>query len=127
VLRRSAVDGRLDRLAEEQELSLIVLFGSAVTDVEPRDVDIAVLPRTPQGFDRARCTVAFIDLLHTDEVDLLDLSTAGVLARARALGAGEPLYEDTAGEYARQQLRAVPLAMELGWLTDLELELLAAG
>lgn len=123
----AAEDGRLTRLCEQIGLDLVVLFGSAAgDDDDPADLDIAVLSRNREALDRVRTTTAFIDLLHIDEVDLLDLARAGVMIRARALGDGVPLYETTDGLYAREQLRSVPLAMELGWLTALELELLAA-
>lgn len=128
-LLASAADGRLDQLSDQHGLSLVILFGSAAEPDavdDPRDLDIAVLPIDEGSFDRIACHTAFVDLLHDDRVDLLDLSTAGVLARARALGDGVPLYERTQGLYAREQMRAVGMAMELGWLTDLELELLAA-
>jgi predicted nucleotidyltransferase len=127
-LRRAARDGRLERLCQRLGLDLVVVFGSAVDrlpDTTPRDLDIAVLPSP--GTDLVAVVTALIDLLHLDAVDVLDLASAGVLARARALGDGEPLYESEPGLYAREQFRAVPLAMESGWLTDLELDLLAGA
>ncbi|WP_370325108.1 nucleotidyltransferase domain-containing protein [Euzebya sp.] len=124
----AADDGRLDELCDRIGLSVVVLFGSAARAEwasHPRDLDIAVLPRDPRSFDRIACHTAFVDLVHIDAVDLLDLSTAGVVAQARALGDGLPLYEDDAGLYARQQMRAVGMAMEIGWLVELDLELMA--
>lgn len=125
-LIRAADDGRLEELCQRVGLSLVVLFGSAVLeDATPADLDIAVLPVASDRLDRVATTTAFIDLVHVDAIDLLDLSRAGVMVRAHALGQGMPLYESVEGLYARQQMRAVPMAMELGWLTALELELLA--
>lgn len=128
-LRRSAVDGRLQRLSDRHGLTLVVAFGSAVgagDNDAPADLDIAVLPDDPTSFDLVACITAFVDLLHCDAIDVVDLSSAGVVLRARALGDGEPLYESRPGLYAREQFRAVPLAMESGWLTWLELDLLAS-
>lgn len=127
-LRGAAEDGRLAGLCERFALDLVVAFGSAVdaaSTSEPRDLDIAILPRHPEQLDLMRVATAFVDLIHLDRIDVLDLATAGVLARARALGDGEPLYESIVGLFAREQIRAVSMAMESGWLTDLELELLA--
>lgn len=125
-------DGRLEALCRTHGVALLVLFGSAVpdpdrvtSDSDPADLDIAVLPRSPSQLDRVACHTALVDLVHVDRIDLLDLSSAGWLARSQALGGGIPLYEDQPGTYAAAQFRAVPLAMELGWLTDLELSLLA--
>lgn len=125
-LRAAAQDGRLDRLCSTADLDLVVVFGSALDDADARDLDVAVLPHDPSTFDVVSCTTAFIDLLHLDAVDVTDLSRAGVLVRSRALGDGEPLFEASAGVFAREQMRAVPLAMESGWLTELELDLLAS-
>lgn len=126
-LLAAAEDGRLEAMSRTQGVALMVLFGSAAHDGDhiPADLDIAVLPQKPVTFDRIHCHTALVDLLHCDHIDLLNLSSAGWLARSRALGAGIPLYEDRPGVYAAEQLRAVPLAMELGWLVDLDLALLA--
>lgn len=129
-LRAMAADGRLDEFCDAHGIDLLVAFGSAVdarTFPEPRDLDLAVgaTPRTgPWGW--TELTSVLISLLHCDAVDVLDLSRASVLARAEALGDGEPLYERTPGLFAREQMRAVGLRMELGWLERLRLDLLAS-
>lgn len=124
-LRAAAEDGRLNRLCSTIGIDLVVVFGSVLDGPRAHDLDVAVLPHDPATFDPVACTTAFIDLLHLDAVDVTDLSRSGVLVRSRALGAGEPLFEASPGLFAREQMRAVPVAMESGWLTDLELDLLA--
>jgi hypothetical protein len=50
-----------------------------------------------------------------------------VLARSEALGWGEPLYERRPGRFAEEQMRAMGLRMETGWLLDLQLQALASS
>lgn len=131
-LRAMAADGRLDEFCERHGIDLLVVFGSAVDPggpaTEPRDLDLAVLAAPPPGpWGWTELASAVIALLHCDAVDVMDLSRAGVLARAGALGDGEPLYERSPGLFAREQMRAVGLRMELGWLERLRLDLLASS
>lgn len=130
-LRAMAADGRLDEFCERHGIDLLVAFGSAVDPGgigAPRDLDLAVLAATPTGpWGWTALTSAVIALLHCDAVDVMDLSRAGVLARAGALGEGEPLYERSSGLFAREQMRAVGQRMELGWLERLRLDLLASS
>lgn len=129
-LRAMAGDGRLDEFCDTHDIDLLVVFGSAVavgTSEEPRDLDLAVLAPTPGGpWGLSKLTSELISLLHCDLVDVMDLSRAGVLARAEALGDGEPLHERTPGLFAREQMRAVGMRMEMGWLEELRLDLLAS-
>lgn len=124
-----AGDGRLEDFCRDNGIRLLVVFGSAVEDapeVPPRDLDVAVLPGEGPGRpDWVELVTGLIRLVGSDDVDALNLARAGVLARANALGWGVPLYEDEPGLFARQQMAAMGQRMELGWLTDLDLELLA--
>ena len=129
-LQAMAADGRLDTFCDAQGIDLVVAFGSAVDPgwpAPPRDLDLAVLAVEPSSdWGWAGLVSAFMELLHYDDVDVLNLRTAGVLARAEALGNGLPLYERRPGLFAQEQMRAVGQRMESGWLTRLQLETLAA-
>lgn len=120
-----AETGELGRFCAERGVRLLVAFGSAVhdPDVPARDLDLAVLTR--DGPDRFALVADLIHLAGSDAVDVMDLGRASVLARANALGWGLPLYEDEPGLYAREQMAAVGQRMELGWLADLDLDLMA--
>ncbi|WP_370325098.1 hypothetical protein [Euzebya sp.] len=102
-----------------QECTHVLVRRSAVTTRR------CGLRRTRRRSARAALLDAAEDGRLDELCDRIGLSTAGVLAQARALGDGLPLYEDDAGLYARQQMRAVGMAMELGWLVELDLELMA--
>lgn len=120
-----AAAGELQRFCADRGIRLLVAFGSAVTDPgrTPRDVDLAVL--TGDGPDHFELVADLTRLAGTGAVDVMDLGRAGVLARANALGWGVPLYEDEPGLFAREQMAALGQRMELGWLADLDLALLA--
>lgn len=69
---------------------------------------------------------ALIDLTGTTDVDVMDLTAAGAVARARALGPGsEALYEAEAGAVALAQMAALTYAMETAPMRRRDLELLA--
>ncbi len=68
---RSAVDGRLEALADAHRLSLVVLFGGESRgQPDARDLDIAVGARARTGLDVVAVICALMDLAGTDRVDL---------------------------------------------------------
>lgn len=127
-LREAAQDGRLDGLCDRLGLDLVSVFGSTVRSAtsEPGDLDIAVRFRAGAARDPLRAVEELIRLLRYDNVDVLDLAGAGVVARARALGAdSEPLYERDPGGYALAQIAALTVEMETEHLRRLDLRLLS--
>ncbi|MGH3666090.1 MAG: hypothetical protein ACRDU8_08405 [Egibacteraceae bacterium] len=129
-LRAMARKGALDDFCDDHGVDLLVAFGSATDRAwpgEPRDLDLGVLlGQEPQGpWGMGALVSAFMGLLHLNNVDVVDLGRAGVVARSNALGWGEPLFERTPGLFARQQMRAMGQRMEHGWLTTLGLRTLA--
>ncbi|HEY3894066.1 MAG TPA: nucleotidyltransferase domain-containing protein [Pseudonocardiaceae bacterium] len=125
-LRAAAVDGRLEDLAEAHGLSLIVMFGSAARgQPDARDLDVAVGSRARSGLDVITVICAFMDLVGSDRVDLLDLDRAGPVARQHALVPGDPLYEYEPGEFVRQQMKASGQRLGTEWMRRLDLELMA--
>lgn len=99
------------------------MFGSALhADGEPRDLDLAVLLQ-PEA-DLFAVAGALVSLTSCDDVDVMDLGRAELVARAAAL-VGEPLYEDHPGRYAQLQMATLPLLAETAWIRRLQLEQLA--
>lgn len=125
-LRGAAVDGCLEALAEIHGLSLVVMFGSASrSQPDAHDLDVAVGSRERAGLDVLSVICALMDLVDSDQVDLLDLDRAGPVARQHALVPGEPLYEHQPGEFARQQMRASGQRLGTEWMRRLDLALMA--
>lgn len=123
-LRDAAADGRLDAFCREQGIELLTAFGSAVREgSEPRDLDLAV--RLADDVELVPVVSALVTWLACDEVDVLDLRRAGVVARANALDQCVPLYELRRGDYARASMAALAMAAETVWIRDLQLDRLA--
>lgn len=121
----AVVDGCLDALCEHHGIAVLTVFGSAARGApDARDVDIAVAFRRDEP-DLLRLIDDLSRLTGSDDVDLLDLGRAGLVARERALVDCIPLFEDVAGEFARRRTRANVERMETDWLRRLDLELLA--
>ena len=124
-LREDARSGALDEFCRRNGIRLLVVFGSAVDPTWPalpRDLDVAVLPE-PDG-DIIAVVNAFIDLLHLDEIDVMDLRRARPVAREQALVGTEPLFEEEPGLLIGLRDAAVLRRMDTDWLRDLSLELM---
>lgn len=103
-----------------------MVFGSAIDEGrlrEPEDLDVAT--RLTEGTDLVDVVNGLLDLVRCDDLDVMDLGRAGVVARAAALGVCEPLYEDEPGLFANRQMAAVAERMDTAWLRRLDLELMA--
>ena len=123
-LRDAAADGRLDAFCAEHGIELLTAFGSALRDdAEPRDLDLAV--RLADDVALVPVVSALVEWLACDQLDVLDLRRAGVVARANALDQCEPLYELRRGDYARASMAALAMAAETAWIRDLQLDRLA--
>jgi len=89
----------LDFLAEDPDLQLAMLFGSAATgDLRPdSDIDVAIYPRKTMASRKRQQVADEIALATNRAVDLIDLSTAeGALLR-KILHSGIVLFSKTPG------------------------------
>lgn len=88
---------KLSPIFKEKGLRLIILFGSAVSGKinKNSDIDIAFLFDDP--VDILKLTNTVIRLLHTDNVDVVDLRRASPLLKFSAIKKGKPLYEREPG------------------------------
>lgn len=88
------------RVAREEELELVVLFGSAARGAgEPRDLDVAVRGAGP--IDPLALTNRLHRALGRSDVDLVDLRRADPLLLFVVAREGIPLYEAEPGTFAR--------------------------
>lgn len=93
------VRNRLSPLFKDDRLQLVLLFGSAVTERihKHSDIDLAFL------FDRAVDIIALtnkvIRLLHTDNIDVIDLRRASPLLRFSVVKNGKLIYEKKQGMF----------------------------
>lgn len=123
-MRRAQRDGRLVALCHEQGLELLVLFGSAVSDEEPGDVDLAVAWCAAHQRDLLGVVVALMELVG-DSVDVMDLDRAGPVARQRALTRGEVLVELTPHAFAERQIHAMREFLDTQRFRDQQLRIYA--
>jgi predicted nucleotidyltransferase len=126
-LRGASRDGTLGALCDRHDVSLLVVFGSTVTNVAPneaRDLDVAVHGGT--RLDVLGLLADLTDLTRLDAIDLLDLRRAGPVAAVEALHHGEVLVERSSGLADRLLMRATLEKMDTQWLRDWALELMAS-
>ncbi len=74
--------GAASTVAAEYDLELVVLFGSAARGDRARAEDMDLAVRAHQPVDAIALTNRFIQLLHIQEIDLVDLRRADARARA---------------------------------------------
>jgi len=124
-LAAAAASGELRTVCERYAVDLLVAFGSAVRPGgSPRDLDLAVRPTVP-GIDFLGLLDALATLAGTDRIDLMNLASAGPVARERALVGGLLLFEAVPGALARAQIAAMMERMDTDWLRRLDLDLMA--
>ncbi len=124
----AAEDGGLEALCERFGLDLVSVFGSSLDpDVDdPGDLDIAIRFEDPSRGDVIGAVGALAELVGSDQVDVMVLNGAGVVARSRALGPqARGLFEKRSGLYALAQMAALAEEMETAHMRRRDLELLA--
>jgi predicted nucleotidyltransferase len=96
-LRRAAAS-----VAERHELDLVILFGSAARGdaPAPHDLDIGVLSAGSRLADMLALTNAFIEQLHIQALDLVDLRTADPVLLIHAAREGVALFEARSSTFA---------------------------
>lgn len=92
---------KLRPLFERPDVQLVMLFGSYVSgNVHPRsDLDLAILAQEP--LDLVGLTTEIIQLLHLNDIDLVDLRRATPLLAREIVRQGVVLYERDPGTYAQ--------------------------
>ena len=129
LLRSSADDGSLSVLCERLGIELLVAHGSAVSATalsQPRDLDLAFRASTGRSADLVEIIDALIDLTHFDGIDVMDLRSAGDVAKARALGPQAVLlYETAPSTFTLAQIAALTTEMETRHMRHRDLELMA--
>lgn len=126
-LRAESRSGVLDDLCERHGLSLLVAFGSAVTNSMrdgAKDLDIAV--HSDDAIDVIGLLADLTDLTSLDAIDLLDLRRAGPVVAVEALHNGEVLVERRPHLADRLLMRATLEKLDTQWLRDWALELMAS-
>lgn len=125
-LRVAAGSGDLRALCRRYRISLLTVFGSVGRgEPEPRDLDIGVLTEHGAVIDLFGFITEVIDLVGSDEIDVVHLNVAGPLLRERALVGAIILHEEAPGTWARASTAAVMERLDTDWLRRLGLELLA--
>ena len=118
--------GELDGFCARHHVDLLLVHGSVLDpEASAADLDVALWPPPDGNFDLLAFLTDLIDVVRYGEVDVMDLSRAGVVARGLALGLGEPLYERTGGLFARRQMAALPRLADTAWIRDLGLATMA--
>jgi predicted nucleotidyltransferase len=89
-----------ERIGRAEDCRLVVLFGSAARgDPHPGDWDLAILGEAP--LDEVAVANSFIQMLRVQAVDVCDLRRTDPLLMMLVVRDGIPLYERSAGEFAR--------------------------
>lgn len=96
-LKIEEIKERLSPLFNEEELQLVILFGSVASGKEYRqsDIDLGFLFDNP--IDILALTNQIIQLLKTDRVDVVDLRRASPLLKYSATRKGKVLFEKSPG------------------------------
>jgi hypothetical protein len=124
-LRASIDDGRLAALCADHDVSLLVVFGSALDPVaEPRDLDAAVRFGDYAPEKVLPLVDALAELAGTAALDVMILNTAGPVAREQALIFGQPLFEARPNAHAEAQIAATMERLDTAHLRRLQLDLL---
>lgn len=123
-LQRAVDDGRLPAVFDAHGVTAAVIFGSVLDDARSAaDLDMAIF--ADGQVDLLDLVEALYQLSGCERIDVLDLSTAGLVARAEALGPGRLLWEAIPGTFAEAQVVALAMLWDTRWLRDVELEILA--
>ena len=99
ILSIEEIKGRLIPLLKDEDLKLVLVFGSIVSDRvhKKSDIDLAFLYDRP--VDILTLTNRVIRHIHTDYVDVIDLKHASPLLRFFAAKNGRILYERSPGVF----------------------------
>jgi predicted nucleotidyltransferase len=118
--------GELADVCRRHRVELLVVFGSAAQGADdPRDLDLALLFLPGVSRDVLTLLDDLYALLGVEDIDVMVLNDAHVVARERALVHGTPVYQSRSGIFATQQIAAIMERLDTDHLRRLELELMA--
>ena len=110
-LRAAKDSGALAELCRRRSIELAVLFGSSVARAdpgrEPRDVDLALSFRRGGAGDLLAAIDDLAELVGGDDLDVMDLASAGPVAMHRVFTSGELLYQADPHLFAERQIFAI--------------------
>lgn len=125
-LRVAEASGDLRTLCRRYDVVLLTVFGSTARgESHPRDLDIAILTSRGARPDMLGLIDDLVDVVGTEEIDVVNLAAAGPLLRERALVGAIVLYEESPGIWARASIAAAMERMDTDWMRRLGLDLLA--
>ena len=101
ILSLGEIRESLAPIFEEEGLQFILLFGSAAQEKRHKQSDIDLAFFYDRPVDIIELTNKVIRLLHTDSIDVIDLSRASPLLRFSAVKNGKILYAKTPGVFHR--------------------------
>lgn len=113
---RALDDAELDQLCRRHNVRVLTVFGSALQDPDPGDLDLGVLFEPGAPHDLHALLEDLVALLGSEDLDLLDAQRASETARMRAITDGEPRYESEPTAYATAAMAAEALYLETAWL-----------
>ena len=99
IISSEKIRNKLAPLFKDEELQLVLLFGSNVSGKTHKqsDIDLAFLFDRP--IDTLALTNTIIQLLHNDNVDVIDLSRTSPLLRFSVVKNSIILYENQQGKF----------------------------
>lgn len=104
------LDQKIEKLAREFDLSLILLFGSqasGATHLES-DVDLAILPEDElSAEEEIELNTKFCNLLQTDRVDTVNLKKASPLLLKQVLDNCKILFQKNPQVFSRFEARTL--------------------
>lgn len=123
-LRSALDDGRADPVVRHHGIDLIVLFGSALTDVDhAHDLDIAIGHNG--SLDMLEFMTDLYRLTGSEAIDVIDLNGASEVTKGEVFGTGRPLLQIPRGIFAERAADALTRLWDSKWLRRLQLESLA--
>ena len=90
---------RLAPLFADPAIELVILFGSMAGGIGHAESDVDLAVRGSDVLDLVALTNDVTRLLHTDDIDLVDLRRASPLLMMEVAREGRLLYERTPGSY----------------------------
>lgn len=110
---------KIKELAENYNLSLVVLFGSQATERThvKSDIDIAVLGT--ERFDMLKLMVSFDKIFLRDDIEVVDLENVSPTLMYVIVRDGKLLYENKIGAFLKWKLYAIWVWLDTTWLRQL--------
>ncbi len=110
---------KIQALAEQYELTLVVLFGSQATGRThvKSDVDIAVLSK--KKLNLAKLMLEFSEVFQRDDVEVVNLGGASPTLMYVVVRDGQLLYENEPGVFLQWKLYAIWVWRDTAWLRQL--------